>query len=216
MAVDTSSRRTRRRYTSPKRAEQAAATRATVLQAAIARFAAQGWSGTGMRDIAGDAGVSVETIYSVFGSKTDLLLAAVDTAVVGDTAPVALGDRPEFAALGRGPRAARSRAAARLAREVNERTHGIVRALQEGAAADAALATRLAKGERDRRTDVAHAVALVAGRTVDARDADGVWAVVSPEVYDLLVERAGWSPADYEDWLADTLGRLLFPRGGSR
>lgn len=169
-----------------------------------------------MRDIARDAGVSVETLYSVFGSKTDLLLAAVDTAVVGDTAPVALGDRPEFAALGRGPRAARTRAAARLAREVNERTHGIVRALQEGAAADAALATRLAKGERDRRTDVAHAIALVAGRTVDARDADGVWAVVSPEVYDLLVGRAGWSPADYEDWLADALGRLLFPRGGSR
>ena len=31
------------------------------------------------------------------------------------------------------------------------------------------------------------------------------------EVYQLLVDRAGWSPARYEDWLADTIGRLLRP-----
>ena len=32
---------------------------------------------------------------------------------------------------------------------------------------------------------------------------------MSMEVYQLLVDRAGWSAARYEEWLADTIARLL-------
>lgn len=206
----------RRRYTSPKRAEQAAATRAAVLSAAVTCFAEHGWHGTSMRTIARDAGVSVETLYSTFGSKADLLHAALDVAVVGDTEPIALEDRPEFADLGRGGPEVRARAAARLAREVNERTNGIARALREGAASEEPLAARLTDAERNRRADVAAAAALVAGRAVDARERDGLWAVASDEVYSLLVERAGWSAEEYEEWLADAIRRLLVPGGSTR
>ncbi len=55
-----------------------------------------------MRDIATPAGVSVETVYAHFGSKIDLFNTVLDVAVVGDDDPVALVDRPEFAALSTG------------------------------------------------------------------------------------------------------------------
>jgi AcrR family transcriptional regulator len=199
----------RRAYSSPKRRQQAAETRAAVLEHAVALFGERGWAGTGMRDIARAAGVSVETVYATFGSKTDLLIAALDLAVVGDAEPVALQERPEFTALGRGSMAERTRAAARLAREVNERTTGVGRALREGAAADEQLAQRLAVGESNRRADVARAAHLVADRPVSPSESDGIWAVVSVEVFHLLVERAGWSTRRYEHWLADTIARLL-------
>jgi AcrR family transcriptional regulator len=211
-----STKRRTRKYASPKRQQQAAETRASVLEHAAALFGERGWAGTGMRDVAQAAGVSVETVYATFGSKTELLMAALDVAVVGDAAPVALHDRPEFTALGEGTIEERTQAAARLVRRVNERTGGIGKALREGAAGDAQLAQRLADGERRRRADVARACRLIAGRPVGTVESEGVWALVSVEVHQMLVERAGWSATRYESWLADALARLLEPVKGTR
>ena len=55
-------------------------------------FAERGWA-TSVRDIAREAGVAVETVYSVVGSKRELLKVAMDVAIVGDDEPVALDDR---------------------------------------------------------------------------------------------------------------------------
>jgi hypothetical protein len=41
----------------------------------------------------------------------------------------------------------------------------------------------------------------------DARDV--VWTLISPEVYDLLVARRGWSLAAYQAWLARALADAL-------
>lgn len=203
----------RRRYESPRRLQLAAQTRAAVLDAAVQLFGENGWAGTGMRDVARVAGVAVETVYSNFGSKTDLLLAALDVAVVGDIEEIPLGDRPEFAALGRGSRSSRARAAARLVRQINERTSGIGKALREAAAGDAELSKRLTEGEERRRLDVARGAQLIAGHPISDTVRDGLWAVLSMEVHQLLVDRAGWSATRYEDWLAETIGRLLWPAG---
>src|SRR2546425_12063349 len=100
-------RPTRRRYESPRRRRHAAQTREVVLEAATGLFGQNGWAGTGMRDVARAAGVAVETVYSYFGSKAELLLAALDVAVVGDGRTIPLGERPEFAALGEGPHGTR-------------------------------------------------------------------------------------------------------------
>ena len=208
-ARQTATSSTARRYDSPRREQHAAQTRAAVLDAATHLFAERGWSGTGMRDIARTAGVSVETVYANFGSKPDLLLAAIDVAVVGDTEAIPLGARPEFVRLGQGSPAERARAAARLVREIHERTYGIGKALREGASGDTDLAKRLAEGEARRRVNVEQGAQLVAGRSIGETERDGVWAVLGMEVYQLLVERAGWSAARYEEWLADTIGRLL-------
>jgi AcrR family transcriptional regulator len=155
----------------------------------------------------------VETVYSNFRSKPELLLAAIDVAVVGDTQPIPLGERPEFAALAKGPLSARARASARLVLQINERTSGLGRALREAAAGDAELAKRLTEAEDRRRVSVEQGAQLVAGRPISDTERDGLWAVLSLEIYQLLVDRAGWTSAHYEEWLADTIGRLLRPAG---
>jgi AcrR family transcriptional regulator len=189
----------------------AAQTRAAVLAAAHRLFSERGWAGTGIRDVASAAGVAVETVYSKFGSKVDLLLAALDVAVVGDAEPIPLSDRPEFAELGRGPTAARARAAARLIRQIHERTSGIGKALREGAGGDPELAERLDELEVRRRVNVADGARLIASRPISETERDGLSAVTGMEVYGLLVERAGWSAERYEEWLVETVVRLLRP-----
>ena len=36
-----------------------------------------------------------------------------------------------------------------------------------------------------------------------------MWAITSPEVYLLLVDESGWTPEQYEAWVADTLERVV-------
>ena len=59
------------------------------------------------------------------------------------------------------------------------------------------------------RLTVHIAAAMVADREVSAAESDGLWAVLTQEVYELLTERVGWSPAQYEEWLTETIIRLL-------
>jgi len=56
-----------------RRALQAEQTRADLLAAARTRFARDGYAATSLKDIAGDAGVSVQTVYDSVGSKADLI-----------------------------------------------------------------------------------------------------------------------------------------------
>ncbi len=199
----------RRPYRSPRRRLQAAETRAAVLAAAARLFGDRGWAATGMRDVARAAGVSVETVYASFRSKSDLLMAAIDVAVVGDAEPVPVDHRPEFAALGSGTRQQRARAAARFVTGVQQRTAGVVLALREAAASDAELAQRMREREQRRRINVEQGAALVAGRAVTPEECDGLWAVLAVEVYHLLTELRGWTPQQYETWLAGAIDRLL-------
>lgn len=61
-----------RTYSSPLRADQAAATRTRVIAAAVALLE-HGDPTFGMQDVADKAGVSVRTVYRAFPSKDDLL-----------------------------------------------------------------------------------------------------------------------------------------------
>src|SRR4051794_32814364 len=90
-----------RAYRSAVRQEQARATRRLVLAAASEVFAAQGYAGATVRAIAGAAGVSVPTVELLFGTKAGVLKAAIDVAIAGDDAPVAVLDRPWAERAGR-------------------------------------------------------------------------------------------------------------------
>lgn len=201
---------TRRGYDSALRRSHAEQTRAQILDAATRLFSERGWA-VGMREIAAEADVSFETVYAKFGSKTKLFLTAFDVAVVGDDQPVALARRPEFAALSAGDRHERAAAAAALATDIYGRTSGLHRALREGASFDPDLASRLVEARRRQRSDVRAAGEAVAGRRLDGDEAEGLWSVISTEVYDLLVHDAGWTHARYREWLADATLRLLGP-----
>ncbi len=56
-----------------RRAVQAEQTRAEIVSAARRQFAATGYAGTSVKDIAAAAGVSVQTVYDSVGSKADLV-----------------------------------------------------------------------------------------------------------------------------------------------
>lgn len=182
--------------------------RQAVLEAATALFSERGWSAS-VRDIASSAGVSVETVYTHFGSKVDLLNQVVDVAVVGDDDPVALMDRPEFAALSMGSRNERATAAAALNTAINRRTTSLLTALREAAAVKPVMAQRLEALRESQRLTVHVAAAMVAGRKVTTVEADGLWAVLSQDVYELLSGSADWSPAQYNEWVAEAITRLL-------
>jgi AcrR family transcriptional regulator len=198
-----------RPYRSRLREQRTAETRRAVLEAARELFVSDGWSATGMRDVAASAGVALETVYSHFSSKPGLLRAVADSAVVGDDAGIALADRPEFVAMGVGRRSARIGAAAKLLTAVQVRTAAVAELLREAAPSDQEIAEMLHSTRERQRRDVSTALELMVGRVPTSSERDGVWAVVSPEVYLLLVEKSGWTPEQYESWITATLDCMI-------
>jgi len=180
-----------------------------VLDAASRLFTTRGWAATGIRDIAREAGVAAETVYAHYSSKAALLRRVVDIAVVGDEDAVPLAQRPEFAALGTGSRDERVAATARLLTEVHVRTAGFAKVIREAAHTDESMATELESTRQRQRTDVARALTLLLGRRPTATELNGITAVVSVEIFLLLTEFSGWSPGQYQRWIAETLGLIL-------
>jgi AcrR family transcriptional regulator len=201
-------RRTRS-YDSSRRQAMAEETRLVVIDAATRLFAERGWNGTGMRDIAKAAGVSVETVYGTASSKAQLLMRALDVGVVGDDEPVPLAERAEFRALGVGERRTRLLAVARLVSTQYARVALLHRALEHGATGDEDLAAKRRELYERQRTSFRDGLALVLGRSPEPELVEGLQAIGSPEVFLLLVGSARWSEEKYQEWLAATLGRLL-------
>src|ERR671917_1912472 len=81
----------KRRYHSPRRQEQAAATRRAILEAAQRLFERQGYAATSMAAIAAEAGVALKTVYVAFETKSGVLRALWNLLLRGDEgeAPVA-------------------------------------------------------------------------------------------------------------------------------
>lgn len=67
-----------RTYSSPLRAEQAAATRDRIVDATVALLQDNDVSAFGMQDVADRAGVAVRTVYRAFPTKDDLIAGVLD------------------------------------------------------------------------------------------------------------------------------------------
>jgi AcrR family transcriptional regulator len=202
-----------RAYQSTVRAEQAAATRLRILSAATELFSSRGWSGTGMRDVATLAGVAVETIYKNYPTKGALLIRVLEVAVVGDDEPIAVADRPEYLAMASGSVQDRARAAADLVTAINARHAPLVPAMREAATQDAAVGEFTTGALSRRHLNVREGASLIARRAVTEVEADGLWAVLSPDAYLLITKHAGWTDDDYRDWAADVIVALLSANG---
>lgn len=199
-----------RRYDSPRRRLQAAATRREILEAALRLFERRGYAATSMAAIAAEAGVAAKTVYLAFQSKRGLLLALWHLLLRGDEEPVPVGERPWFreAIEERDPERL-LRLNARNSRVVKERAGTLLEILSGAASADAELdalwqriqtefyANQRSVVEQLRKND-----ALGPGLDVD-RGADILWTLNHPSVYQLLVGDRGWTPEQYEEWLGD-------------
>src|SRR5919199_2381242 len=81
----------RRRYDSPRRREQAAATRREILEAAERLFVRHGYAATTMAAIAAEARVALKTVYVTFETKSGVLRALWNARLRGeqDDVPIA-------------------------------------------------------------------------------------------------------------------------------
>ena len=93
--------KTRRRYESRRRQEQAAQTRGDILAAAGKLFRERGYGATSMPLIATESGVVVETVYRAFGSKAGLFRAVMEAVLAGGAtrADVPVEERPAIRAV---------------------------------------------------------------------------------------------------------------------
>jgi AcrR family transcriptional regulator len=187
----------RRRYSSGLRRRQAEATRAEVLAAATDLFVASGWAGTTVAAIAKQAGVAVETVYSGFGSKKELLRRVVGVAVVGDADAVPLAERAVFTQLGVGDHDQRVDAGVAMLTDIHERIARLWRTVHEAAASDDEIDGWRLEWEEGRRLDVRRSIELILGHEVDETTLDLLWSLFSHETYSLLVFDHGLTRDDY-------------------
>lgn len=206
-----------RRYDASRRQADARARRRRVIDAATELFAEHGFGDTSIQRIADEAGVSVQTVYAVFGSKPGILHAVVDVAVGGDDEEVLVRDRPELAWVSeeRDPEKWLVAMAAFIT-GAHRRSARLLHLVESVAGSDPALAELAASLNAARRSDSLFAiangpiVASAAGRT-EAEAADLLSALGGVPVWIELVERGGWTPERYEAWLLDALRRDLLP-----
>lgn len=197
----------KRPYRSDLREQQAARTRAAVVEAARAEFVTRGYAATSIDDIATAAGVARRTVYAV-GGKPELLKLAYDTAIAGDHEEVAIADRPAVArmraepdpvaalhlyidmCLGIGARVGPIHVALRAAAG-DERVRALYDEIQDGRAAVA-------------RRVVAALAARGAPIPEQGPAADVLWLLVDPGLHHALVHERGWSDERMARWLHAT------------
>jgi AcrR family transcriptional regulator len=203
-----------RRYVSPRRQEQARQTRRAILGAAAKLFVDPGYAATPLTAIAAEAGVAIQTVYAVFGSKRQLLSDLVDVTLVGDDERVAMQDRSFVADIrvltGLRPKLARY---ARHLAEVHARQAGVMLALAGAATADADAAAIWRKNLEERRHGMLMFAADLAEtgevRVDRERAADVLWLAQDIRNYDWLVGQRGWSAEQFEEWFVTSVAAVL-------
>ena len=198
-----------RAYNSPRRREQAAATRRDILEAAKRLFEERGYAATTMADIAREAGVALKTVYIAFETKPGLLRALWNVVLRGDQDEVTMRDRAWYREVLAEPDAERTlRLYARNSRIVKQRIGGVFDTIREAAPLDEevrALWGRIQDDFYDTQRSLVKSIAgdLRPGLSVAAAT-DILWTLNSPEVWGLLVGQRGWSAKRWERWFADT------------
>jgi AcrR family transcriptional regulator len=206
--------KSRRRYRSPLRDRQAEQTRSEVLDAAARLLARGGYAGSTLRQIAGEAGVSVETVYATFGSKAALFVAVGDRNLRAALA-AATPDGDLHALIADQDLEAQLRTFGALGPAIMGPNWAILEALRTGGASDREMAHAYRTGSEGRRGWMRSFVEAwsAAGRLRPGLDegdaADALWAITSPDVYRLLVVEAGWPKKRYAAWLSDAARALV-------
>lgn len=205
-----STSRPRRPYDSPRRREQAAATRGAVIAVARDLFERDGYPATSVTAIAQAAQVTPRTVYLGFETKAGLLRAVWNRALRGehDKAPVA--EQRWFREVLNEPDPERTlRLNARNSRRFKERSTKLLEVVRDVAPLEPEIAELWERIQLEY-----HANQLAVVRSLgpgalrrglgERRAADIIWSLNHPNTWLQLSVLRGWTPAKYERWVGDT------------
>ena len=192
--------------------------RAAVVAAARALFLERGYAATTIEAISDLSDVPPATVYRLFSSKLGILKALFNVSIAGDDESVPLEDRPHVRALATDPDPRKQLSGfVGISRGIMSRTEPVYRILVSAAGSDPGAAALLAEQTRHRQQGQGQIAGLLARGAalrpkLRERDAaDIIHALMSPEVYRLLVGDRGWDPERYQQWLTETLIHQLLP-----
>ena len=214
MATDVS----RRRDDGRDRQARTRLARAAVVAAARALFLERGYAATTIEAISDLSDVPPATVYRLFSSKLGILKELFNVSIAGDDESVPLEDRPHVRALATDPDPRKQLSGfVGISRGIMSRTEPVYRILVSAAGSDPGAAALLAEQTRHRQQgqgQIARLLARGAALRPKLRErdaADIIHALMSPEVYRLLVGDRGWDPERYQQWLTETLIHQLLP-----
>jgi AcrR family transcriptional regulator len=210
-----------RRYDSARRQEQARLTRQAILDAAGRRFLDAGFAATTVAAIADDAGVSVDTIYKTFGGKPGLVREICDKGLAGQ-GEVHAEARSDMLQTTEPDPYVLMRGIGNLAGEVAPRVAPIMLLIRDAAVTDPEMAALKSELDDQRLERMIHNAGNLgdAGHlrsglsTLEAGEI--MWTYSSPELYELLTMKRGWSNERYAAFIAGALGAALLPPEGLR
>jgi AcrR family transcriptional regulator len=210
---------TKRRYNSPRRREQAAATRREILEGAQRLFEQQGYAATTMAAIAAEAGVALKTVYVAFETKSGVLRALWNLLLRGDEDDAPVAERRWYReVLEESDPERQLRLTARNSRVVKLRIGAVIEVIRAAAPTDPdieALWNRIQAEFHANQGVIVQSLqeknALNPALDVD-RATDILWTLNHPNLWQLLVGERGWTPEQYEQWCGDVACAQLLKR----
>jgi AcrR family transcriptional regulator len=200
----------KRRYDSPRRREQAEATRLAILEAAHRLFERQGYGATTMAAIAAEAGVALKTVYLAFETKSGVLRALWNLRLRAGRDEVPIAQQEWYREVLEEPDPEHQlRLNARNSRAAKLRIAAVLEVIHAAAPLDSDIAALWSRIQSDYHANqrailesLAEKGALRTGLEVD-RATDILWTINHPNLWHLLVGERGWTPEQYEHWTAD-------------
>jgi AcrR family transcriptional regulator len=200
-------------------------TRRRLLAAAKMEFAERGYAAATVIRIAERADLSVQTLYSNWGNKRNLLRAIMESSVTGDDdVTLVAGQPPPIIVATLDPDDAKDPLLllAHLSHQyrlVAERAAVGWQTYRDGAAIDPDIAEDWRQLNRLRRQAFAGLLSAIPADALrpglsQAAAADTAWVIASPDTHDQLVRHAGYDYDQLESWVHATLVAALLAAPG--
>lgn len=188
-------------------------TRRILLVAAREEFAERGYHAATVARIAERADVAVQTLYSAWGSKRQLLRAVMETSLTGDDDQMIEPGKgpPQAAAIPEGLDSTEYLIQlTHQFRLLAERASLGWQTYRDAAAVDPEAAKDWQELMDLRRLSFTKLIGRI--RPEDLRPGltaaaavDTAWAIASPDMHDQLIRRAGYTYDEFEEWVRTTL-----------
>jgi AcrR family transcriptional regulator len=188
------------------RQRQALETQRLIVDAARALFLERGYSATTIDAISDKAGVSISTVYTIYKNKRGILSAIREDWHL-QSAQREIYDR----AVAEQEPETKLKLAAHATRRQWETSLEMITIYKGAATADPEAADELQAAQDGRRQALQQFIQTITPSLrsdLKVERATAIYlALTRAELYQELVDIAGWSPDEYETWLAETLKR---------